>query len=111
MTNFTDFDVEITDVKDSTPENLEGAVATAGSPNSITPTSTKQIQLALVKNPSRGPNANANNVVLKINIDGAGTPKYISLARGEYVYLPGIFTTLKIDSTVNGGKYEVILWS
>jgi hypothetical protein len=95
----------------STPENIEGAVATAGVPNSIVPTSGQPIQLAFIKNPSKGPNANSANIVLRINIDGAATPKYVSLNRGEAYYISGVFGVLKIDSTVNGGKYEVILWS
>ena len=102
---------EIADDAQSNPENIEGAVATAGVPNSITPASGQLIQLALIKNPNKGPNANGANVVLRINIDGAATPKYISLNRGETYYIAGVFRTLKIDSTVSGGKYEVILWS
>lgn len=101
--------VEIADNIESTPQNIEGVVAIAGTPISIT-SAGGNIQLALIKNPGKGPNANASNVVLRINIDGSGTPKYVSLARGEFLYLPGIFATLKIDSTVNGGKYEVVIW-
>jgi hypothetical protein len=103
---------ELLDEKDSTPEHFLVTVTTAGSPVSITPATAKPIQLALIKNPSKGANANTNpNHVVYINIDGAGTPKFMSLNRGEYMFLPGLFTTLKIDASSNGVKAEVIVWS
>lgn len=107
MTDFVDFDVEIQDTKESNGVHYNGAVAVAGVPASITPSS--KIQLVFIKNPNKGPNQNTPNVVILVSIDG--TTNYISISRGEYVYIPGIFTTLKIDSTVNGGKYESIIWT
>lgn len=109
MADFDDFDVEIQDEKDSGPEQFNDTVATAGSPNTHTPTSTKQIQLAYLKNPNKGPNANSAQDVILFNIDG-GT-EFSALARGEYVYIAGVFDDLKIDANNNGVNYEVILWS
>lgn len=107
MPNFADFDIEISDNKESSGIHYNGVVAVAGTPTSITPTN--PIQLAFVKNPNKGPNQNSSNIVLLINIDG--TSNSISISRGESVYIPGKFTTLKVDSTVNGGKYELIIWT
>tara|TARA_R100000951_G_scaffold19275_1_gene16086 strand:- start:3557 stop:3877 length:321 start_codon:yes stop_codon:yes gene_type:complete len=104
-----DFDVEIQDEKQSNPEHFNGVVTTAGSPVTITPTSGENVQLVLVKNPNKGPNKNNPNDVLLVSIDGGTT--YVSLSRGEYAYFPGIFTSVKIDSTANGAKYESIVWS
>lgn len=103
---------ELLDDKDSTPEHFTGTVAIAGTPITITPANAKPIQLVLVKNPNKGLNANSSpNHVVYVNIDGAGTPKYLSLSRGEYVYLPGPFTSLKLDASHDGVKAEVITWS
>ena len=109
MSEFDDFDVEIQDERDSDPEHFNSNVAVAGVPNSITPTSAKPIQLAYIKNPNKGVNANDPNDVLYINIDG--TVNYTTISRGEYIYIPGVFTTLKIDTNNDGTKYEVIVWS
>ena len=99
----------LTDLE-ATPKNINGVVAVAGTPSLITTPDGSQIQLALIKNPNKGPNANLASTVLLINIDGAGSPQFISLCRGETYYIAGDFTTLKIDSTANGGKYETIIW-
>jgi hypothetical protein len=104
-----DFDIEITDIKDSTPQHFNGTVTTAGTPVSITPSNGRIIQLALIKNPSKGTNKNNTADVLLLNIDATTT--YMSLNRGEFVYLAGAFATLKIDSNNNGVKYEVVVWS
>ena len=108
--SFTQGVVEIQDDINSTPKNINGVVALAGTPSVITAPDSSNIQLALVKNPSKGPNANSQNMVLLVNIDGAGAPQYISIARGESYYIPGGFASLKIDSTVNGSKYEAVIW-
>lgn len=109
MAEFNDFDVEIQDLKDSEPEQFNGEVTTAGSAVNLTPTSTKDITLALIKNPGRGPNSNNILDVLLIIIDGGSN--VLSLSRGESIYIPGVFTTLTIDATNNNTNYEVILWS
>jgi len=110
MGNFNDFDVEIQDIKDSTSEQFSGSVTTAGSSITITPSSAKPIQLVLIQNPNKGPNANSNqNAVLLVNTDG-GSYKF-TIARGTGFYIPGIFTSFTIDTNINGTKYEVILWS
>lgn len=108
MVDMNDFDVEVKDERGSDPEHVNGTVTTAGFPDSLTLTSGKPIQLALVKNPSRGPNRNDFPDVLLVNIDGGATE--LSLSRGEALYLPGVYTALSIDSNNNGVKYEVILW-
>ena len=109
MSTMGDFDLEIQDERDSNPEHFEGSVATAGSSVTITPTNAQQIQKAIIISPKRGPNANGFNDVLKINIDG--TTKFIHIARGESLELPGVFTSLKIDALTNGVNYEIIVWS
>ena len=109
MAGFDDFDVEIQDNCDSDPEHFDGNVAVAGTPVTITPTNTKQIQRAIIISPKRGPLANGFNDVLKINIDG--TTKFIHISRGESLELPGVFTSLKIDALTNGVNYEIIVWS
>lgn len=109
MSTFDDFDLEIQNECDSTPEHINGTVTTAGSPNTLTPSSGKNIQLAYIKNPNKGTNANNTVDVLYITIDG--TSLFTTLSRGEYIYMPGIFANLKIDTNNNGTKYEVIVWS
>lgn len=110
MSNFSDFDIEITDVKDSTPEQFNGTVATAGSPVTITPTSGKVIQLVLIQNPRKGPNANSSsNKVLLVNISGTGI-RY-SIPRGTHIYIPGVFNSFTIDANTNSTNYELMLWS
>jgi hypothetical protein len=110
VANFSDFDVEIQDIKDSTPEQFNGTVATAGTPVTITPTSAKPIQLILIQNPRKGPNANSSsNKVLLVKVDG-GALKY-SVARGSQIYIPGVYNSFTIDANLNGTNYELILWS
>jgi hypothetical protein len=102
--------IEINDDINSTPKNVNGTVPTAGTPTTVTTPDGSKIQLALIKNPNKGPNANSANVVLLINVDDGLTSQSISLNRGEVYYLAGTFTTLKIDSTVNGAKFESVIW-
>ena len=106
---FEDFDLEIQDEKDSDPEQFNDTVTTAGTPKIESPTSAKPIQLALIKNPNKGPNANSSQDVLLIIIDGGS--QVFSISRGEYVYFPGVFSSISIDTNTNGTNYELILWS
>jgi hypothetical protein len=110
MANFTDFDVEIADNKDSSPEHKNGSVTTAGTPVTVSRTDAKNSQLVFINNPSKGVNANAINAVLYVSIDGGVT--YVSLARGESQHFPGVIVNgnLKINASANGVKYEAILW-
>ena len=102
--------VEIADDKQSRPEHHNGSVANIITGVSIVSATTDSIQLAFIKNPSKGTNANPSpNNVLYINIDGTTT--YISLNRGESVYIPGAFTTLKITASSIGVNSESIIWS
>ena len=96
------------DLLEMTPYHVNGVVATAGVPVTLTAPSSNKIQQIFVQNPSRGVNANGTNDVLYINIDGTST--YIALARGESVALTGDTASIKIDSSINGVKYEAILW-
>ena len=108
MSDFKDFDVEVQNFRDSTPEQFNGTVTTAGSPNTITPTSTKPITKAFIQNPSKGTNANSILDVLYYSIDGTS---YASLTRGESITLPGIFNSILIDTNNNNTNYEIIVWS
>ena len=110
MVNFNDFDVEVQDVKDSIPEHKNGSVTTAGTPVTVARTDTKNAMLVFVNNPSKGVNANAINVVIYVSIDGGTT--YVSLVRGESQYFPGVVAngSFKVDASMNGTKYESILW-
>jgi len=105
---FRDFNLETDDKLNSSPEHFNGTVTTAGSPVTLSLTSTNDITYAFILNPSKGPNANSTNDVLLVNIDGTAT--YTTLARGESISLPVNNASIKIDTTTNGTKYEVILW-
>lgn len=109
MSDFRDFDVEISDNKESNPEQFNGVVTSAGTPVVVSPTGGNNIQLAFVKSSNKGVNANGPTDVLYLTIDGSAN--VISISRGEYIYIPGVFTSIKIDSNNNGVKYELILWS
>ena len=111
MTDFNDFDLEISDDKNSTPENFSGSIATAGSPVTLTPTSTNPVQLAFVNVPSvRDPSApNSLSDAIRVSLDGGTT--YVTLMSGESQYFPGSFASLKLDTNANGTTYQVILWS
>ena len=104
-----DFDVEVQDEKQSNPEHINGNVATAGSSQTITPSSGNKIQLAYIKNPNKGPNANGFQDVLLVSIDGS--TNYTVISRGEYTFFPGVFDSIKIDTNNDGTKYEIIIWS
>lgn len=106
MSTFADFDVEIADDKHSLPSHYNGSVSTAGTPVTITPSS--PIQLCIICNPDKGTRKNDKDDVLLISIDG--TTNYFTVGRGRTLGLPGVFSTLKIDSNVNGTNYEVIVW-
>ena len=109
MADFNDFDVEIQNEKDSSPEQFTTTVATAGSSVTVTPSNGKPIQLLYVKNANKGPNANSPNDVVLVTIDGSAN--VVSVSRGEYTYFPGIFTSVDIDATADGTKAEIIVWS
>lgn len=110
MANFNDFDLEVQDLADSTPEHFEGTVTTAGSPITITPTNSKPIQLAFINVQGvRDPNPNGINDAIYITIDGSSNK--ISFMSGESQYIPGVFNSLKVDSNNNGTSYQIIVWS
>jgi len=111
MGNFEDFDLEIQDIRDSTPEHFGGNVASAGTPVTITPTSTKDIQYCFIMcNGTRDPwNSNGINEAIKFSIDSGTT--WTTLMAGESQYVPGVFASIRIDASDNGVNYQVIVWS
>lgn len=109
MAEMDDFDVEVQDEKDSNPEHFEGAVATAGSPVSISPSNGKDIQLVFIHNPNKGDNSNNFNDALYITLDGSANKT--TIPRGASRYFPGIMSSIDVDSNNNGTNYEIIVWS
>jgi len=109
VADMQDRDIEIQNEKNSDPEQFEDSVTTAGTPETITPSTGNIIQMALVQNPHKGKNKNNPNDVLYVNIDGSSTT--FTVAYGEAIPFSGVYSTLSIDSNNNGVNYEVILWS
>jgi hypothetical protein len=101
--------VEFSDDYHSEPEHFMDKVTTPGTEIEITPATEHQIQLAFIKNPSRGPNKNDGNDVLLITIDDSAN--YITINRGEMIYIPGVFATLTVDANNPNVNYEIIVWS
>ena len=104
---------EIQDITAADPEHQNDTVVTAGTPIIVNRSDSKNITLAYVKNPSKGTRANGISDVVYVSIDGtAPTANGTTLARGEYVYLPGYIQDgdLKFDSNNDGTEVEVILW-
>jgi hypothetical protein len=93
---------------DFEPTHFESAVATAGTPDTITIPG-KKIQLVFVFNPNKGPSKNQTQDVLFITIDGS--PQKTTVPRGASRYFPGTFDTLEVDTNNDGTNYEVIVWS
>lgn len=106
--SFKDFNVEVDDNLNNSPEHFNGSVTTAGSPVTITLTSTNEISNLIIVNPSKGPNSNGVNDLLYLNIDGGST--YITIARGESLALPVNKASIKVDANNNGTNYEIIAW-
>lgn len=106
MANFNDFDVEIQDEKDSKPEHINGSVPTAGTPITVTAGNSLPIQQALIVCPGKGPNANTGGSYLLVSSDGT---TYTTVPRGGSLRIDGVFDNLKIDASINGVKYELIL--
>lgn len=114
MVDFTDFDVETQDQKDRETEHSNGDVTTAGTPETVSTTSGKSIQLAYINNPSRGPNGNSPGDLLYISWDGGTT--FITLTRGSWIIWPGKGSgtdgqSIVLDSNNDGVKYEIMLVS
>ena len=111
MNDFGDFDIEIQDNKNSSLESFIGSIATAGVPSTLTPTSRNSIRLAFINVQSKRDPDNPNDIndAIKYSIDGGIT--YHTLLSGESIFIPGVFTNLKLDTNNNGTYYQVILWS
>lgn len=97
-----------TDLSNLTPNHQNGSVTTAGVPVSITAPSSNVIQQFYIQNPSKGPNSNGPNDYLRVSIDN--TTNYITLNRGESMSFQGDTSTVKVDASSNGVKYEAIVW-
>ena len=112
MSGFDNFDVEIQNECDSTPEHFNGDLGTAGTVTTITPTSGKQIQFAIVVNPGKGSDKNSNNDVIYASIDGTDpNTKRVTVNKNGRGRFNGLFTELKMTSNNNDTNYEVILYS
>jgi len=109
MAFFDDRDIEIQDITDSEPEHFTGSVTTAGTPVVITPTNGRSIQFFRIINHSRGTYANTANDIIKYSLDGGTT--YTELERPGFEALPGVVTSLYVDSNNNGVNYDIIVWS
>lgn len=111
MVDFEDFDLEVQDERDSTPEHFSGSVTTAGSPVTITATSGKTIQYSFIMcNGTRDPwNDNNINDAIKFSIDGGSV--WTTLMAGESQYIPGVHANIRIDASDDGVNYQVIVWS
>lgn len=94
-----------------TPEHVNGNVTTAGTPQTLVPTSTDPIKTVYVEcNSTKHPtDSNGQNDAILFSIDGGTT--YTSLLAGESVFLPGEFTDLRLDTNSDGTFFSVILWS
>ena len=98
----------IDSAKDFEPTHFEDNVVTAGVPDNITLPG-KDIQLAFIFNPNKGPSKNGSQDVLFITIDGS--VKKTTIPRGASRYFPGTFNTLEVDTNNSGTNYEIIVWS
>ncbi len=85
------------DLSEMTPFHVNGSVAVAATPVTLTAPSSNIIQQIYVQNPSKGVNANAINDLLYISIDQGST--FLTLARGESISLAGDTPSIQI-------KYE-----
>ena len=56
-------------------------------------------------------NLDDNNIndALYFSIDGGTT--YVTLMAGENIFVPGVFTSIKLDTNTNGTYYQIIVWS
>lgn len=111
MSDFGNFDIEIQDNSDTTPEQFSGTITTAGTAVTITPANAKPIQYLFVNVPGvRDPLVpNAISDAIYVTIDG--TTKKITLMSGESQYFPGNFSSFKLDTNANGTTYQAIVWS
>jgi len=109
MAEFADFDIEIDNDKDATPEHFNGTITTAGVPVTITPTNAKPITNAIIINQNKGPNANSADDLIYVNLTAGST--YTTVQRGATLTVSGSFTSLKLDTNNNGTKYEIIVVS
>ena len=108
---FQDFDIEIQDNKEATPEQISGNIPIAGTPVTINPISGNPIQLAYIHIPGPRDPDNPNSIgdALKISLDG-GT-NYTTIMANESIFIPGVFTNLVLDTNENTTTYQIILWT
>jgi hypothetical protein len=111
MADMQDFDLEIQNERGSDPESFVATVTTAGSPITITPTSGRPIACAAIHVPSAGPNVGTNVVEEYVLYSTDGGVVYHQLKVNEFVGLPGNFTDIRIDSSIDGMKATIELRS
>lgn len=106
---FEDFDVEIQDIKDSSPECTVDSIDTTET-DTISHSSGRNIMFFFLEVPGRrDPDlSNGINDAIKYSIDG-GT-NYFNLMSGESVFLPANCTNIKLQTNSNGTNYRIIIW-
>jgi hypothetical protein len=107
---FDDFDVEISDDVQSEPEHFNGTIATTADTTQITPSSGRSIQNVRIEIPGILDPDDPQQPTLSIKFSVDGT-NYAYIRAGEVEYFGGVFTTLYLKTSSNGGKYRVIVWS
>jgi len=106
---FNDFDVEIENKKDSTPEHIEGSVTTAGVPITVTASNAKPIHSAIILNQRVGPNANPSGSTSYLRVSTDGGSNWATVPRNGWITLAGVFDDIRVDAGADGLKYEIIL--
>ena len=96
------------------PEHRNSFITTSGVEITVTRSDNKDIQLALIKNPSRGLRANLASSVVYAKVKGnSPANEGYTINRGEAIYIPGVISNLeglKLDSNNNNVNVEVVLW-
>lgn len=108
---FDEIQTEVMDSIGKAPVHKNTTVPSAGTPISVKLPNDEKILLALIKNNIFGARANDFNDVVYYDTEG-NDPVAVgsTVGIGEYIYLPGPFTELKIDSNNDGTIAEIILW-
>jgi len=107
MGDFNDFDLEIENLRGSTPESFITTITTAGSPVTVSPSSGDSIKVAYVNVPLIGPNSTNNTINRYILYSTDSGTTYHTLRVNESINIPGVFQDLRIDSSHNGMKVEI----
>ena len=102
---------EVMDHVGRAPIHANKVVTVVGTPETVTDPSGK-ILLALIKNNIFGIRKNSIKTVIYYTIDGTDPSDTNggTVGIGEYIYIPGPFVNIKIDTNIAGAKAEVIVW-